>query len=311
MNKIIDQDINKKPDMASELRSPIATTLDRVGMSQVELPILIKDHKGGLATIPARAELYVSLDDPHAKGIHMSRLYLKAKEFFAAYPLSFPSLASLTEAMLETHKDLSFSAHVAVSFEYIQAKKALVSDETGYRFYPVTLSMTRGPGTKLVYEMQLEIIYSSTCPCSAALARQVVKDQFLSDFAGQEQLNIKDVTDWIASEKSQAAVPHAQRSKVNLNLKFKEVSAKLDLNYWINLIETTLATPVQAAVKREDEQEFARLNGTNMMFSEDAARRLKACLDKQARVADYQIKVEHLESLHAHNAVVITSKGVK
>ncbi|MDA0772008.1 MAG: GTP cyclohydrolase FolE2 [Cyanobacteria bacterium] len=310
MNKIIDNDMNKKPDAASELRSPIATTLDRVGMSQVELPVLIHDHKGNLATIPARAELYVSLDDPHAKGIHMSRLYLKAKEFFAAYPLSFPSLASLTEAMLETHKNLSFSAHVAVSFEYIQAKKALVSDETGYRFYPVTLSMTRGPGTKLVYEMQLEIIYSSTCPCSAALARQVVKEEFLKKF-DQDQLSRDEVADWIASEKSQAAVPHAQRSKVNLNLKFNEVSAKLDLNYWINLIETTLATPVQAAVKREDEQEFARLNGTNMMFSEDAARRLKACLDKQARVADYQIKVEHLESLHAHNAVVITSKGVK
>ncbi|MBT6842346.1 MAG: GTP cyclohydrolase I FolE2 [Candidatus Melainabacteria bacterium] len=295
--------------MASELRSPIATTLDRVGMSEVELPILIKDHKGGLATIPARAELYVSLDDPHAKGIHMSRLYLKAKEFFAAYPLSFPSLASLTEAMLETHKDLSFSAHVAVSFEYIQAKKALVSDETGYRFYPVTLSMTRGPGAQLVYEMQLEIIYSSTCPCSAALARQVVKEEFLKKF-DQNELSRDEVAAWIASEASQAAVPHAQRSKVNLDLKFSEVNAKLDLNYWINLIETTLATPVQAAVKREDEQEFARLNGANMMFSEDAARRLKACLDNEARIEDYKIKVEHLESLHAHNAVVITSKGV-
>lgn len=299
-----------KPDMASELRSPVATTLDRVGMSQVELPVLIHDHKGRLATIPARADLYVSLDDPHAKGIHMSRLYLKAKEFFAEYPLSFPSLASLTEAMLETHKDLSFAAQAAVSFEYIQAKKALVSKEIGYRFYPVTLSVTRKADAKLVYEMQLEIIYSSTCPCSAALSRQIVKEEFLKRF-NQDELSRDEVADWIASEESQAAVPHAQRSKVNLNLKFKEVGAKLDLNYWINLIETTLATPVQAAVKREDEQEFARLNGANMMFSEDAARRLKASLDQESRVADYQIKVEHLESLHAHNAVVITSKGVK
>ena len=34
-----------------------------------------------------------------------------------------------------------------------------------------------------------------------------------------------------------------------------------------------LKTPVQAAVKREDEQEFARLNGQNLMFCEDVLSR--------------------------------------
>ncbi|MDD9898967.1 MAG: GTP cyclohydrolase FolE2 [Candidatus Melainabacteria bacterium] len=297
-----------KPDTTKESRSQVATTLDRVGMSEVELPILINEPKGATIKIPARAELYVSLDDPHAKGIHMSRLYLKAKEFFAEYPLSFPSLASLTEAILETHKDLSFSSHVAVSFEYMQEKQALVSEETGYRFYPVTLALTRGPGTKLKYQMDIELVYSSTCPCSAALARQIVKDKFLEKHNGT--VSVEEVAKWLSSEEAQSAVPHAQRSKVNLSLEFNEVGAKLDLDHWIDLIEAALATPVQAAVKREDEQEFAKLNGENMMFSEDAARKLKACLDKEAQVSDYQIKVEHLESLHAHNAVVVTSKGL-
>jgi GTP cyclohydrolase I len=44
----------------------------------------------------------------------------------------------------------------------------------------------------------------------------------------------------------------------------------------IDLVENTLKTPVQAAVKREDEREFARLNGANLMFCEDAGRRLKS-----------------------------------
>lgn len=299
------------PDTASDTRSEIATTLDRVGMTKIELPVLIADHKGALATIPARVDLFVSLDDPHAKGIHMSRLYLKAKEFFLNYPLSFPTLASLSEALIETHQDLSFSSHVAVSFEYIMRKPALVSDVSGYRFYPVTLSVIRGKDSKLVYELDMQLLYSSTCPCSAALARQLVQERFREQFVDSgDNIGKEQILSWLGSEDSQSAVPHAQRSTLDLKLRFKEVSAKLNLDYWINKLEDTLTTPVQAAVKREDEQEFARLNGQNMMFSEDAARRLKLILDQEVSISDYKIEVEHMESLHAHNAKVVTTKGL-
>ncbi len=303
---------NSTPDLASDTRSEIATTLDRVGMTEVELPVLIADHKGDLATIPAHVDLFVSLDDPHAKGIHMSRLYLKAKEFFLNYPLSFPTLASLSEAMIETHQDLSFSSQIAVSFEYIMRKPALISDVSGYRFYPVTLSVTRGKDSKLIYELDIQLVYSSTCPCSAALARQLVQEGFRKRFVdNKDNIDMEQILSWLGSEESQLAVPHAQRSNLDLKLRFKEVSAKLNLDYWINKIEDTLATPVQAAVKREDEQEFARLNGQNMMFSEDAARRLKLILDQETAVSDYKIEVEHMESLHAHNAKVIAVKGIE
>ena len=73
----------------------------------------------------------------------------------------------------------------------------------------------------------------------------------------------------------------------------------------------TLATPVQTAVKREDEQEFARLNAANLMFCEDAARRLKAMLNARSDIADFHVRVEHHESLHAHDAVSVFVKGVK
>ena len=78
----------------------------------------------------------------------------------------------------------------------------------------------------------------------------------------------------------------------------------------IDLIEETLKTPVQAAVKREDEQEFARLNGQNLMFCEDAARRLQYTLNQQPHYRDFWIRVNHLESLHAHDAVSVTTKGI-
>ena len=69
-------------------------------------------------------------------------------------------------------------------------------------------------------------------------------------------------------------------------------------------------TPVQTAVKREDEQEFARLNGQNLMFIEDAGRKLKLALVDDTRLADFWVRIEHHESLHAHDAVGVFTKGV-
>ena len=63
--------------------------------------------------------------------------------------------------------------------------------------------------------------------------------------------------------------------------------------------------------KREDEQEFARLNGENLMFVEDAGRRIKNSLDKQSRFDDFWVRIEHHESLHAHDAVGVFTKGVE
>lgn len=47
---------------------------------------------------------------------------------------------------------------------------------------------------------------------------------------------------------------------------------------YLDSLEAELKTPVQTAVKRIDEQKFARLNGQNTMFVEDALRIIsKAC----------------------------------
>ena len=66
---------------------------------------------------------------------------------------------------------------------------------------------------------------------------------------------------------------------------------------------------MQTAVKREDEQEFALRNGQNLMFCEDAARRVKQVLEA-GDYQDYRVRIEHQESLHAHDAVAVAVKGV-
>lgn len=66
-------------------------------------------------------------------------------------------------------------------------------------------------------------------------------------------------------------------------------------------VEQALGTPVQTAVKRADEQAFAALNGRNLMFVEDAARRIQAALE--GSYAQPRVHVRHMESLHPHDAV--------
>ena len=62
--------------------------------------------------------------------------------------------------------------------------------------------------------------------------------------------------------------------------------------------------------KRQDEQEFAKMNAENLLFSEDAVRLFRHILEDDETVADYSIHVEHFESLHPHNATAKIVKGV-
>ena len=82
---------------------------------------------------------------------------------------------------------------------------------------------------------------------------------------------------------------------------------ELPLLSLVDAVEAALGTPVQTAVKREDEQAFAELNAANLMFCEDAARRVAAALSGDERIERYEVRVAHFESLHPHDAVARVS----
>jgi len=63
--------------------------------------------------------------------------------------------------------------------------------------------------------------------------------------------------------------------------------------------------------KREDEAEFARLNGSNLLFCEDAARIAYDALDGDDRVLDFSVVCAHHESLHKHDAISVIYKGIE
>ena len=160
------------------------------------------------------------------------------------------------------------------------------------------------------FELETEILYSSTCPCSAALARQLIQEQFVTDFADAHPLDRSKVLDWLGSESGIRATPHSQRSSARVRVRLAS-GFEFPIVYLIDLIENALQTPVQTAVKREDEQAFALLNGQNLMFCEDAARRMQRALENDERIVDFWLRAAHLESLHPHDAVAYASKGLE
>ena len=301
---------HEMPDVASSMKRHIRSKLDWVGMSEIHLPAKVSDTLAGERPVSTSIQAYVNLDNPDAKGIHMSRLYLMLEETFGDLSVSARSIKQLLQNFMSTHEGLSTRAFVQLDFEYSMRRPSLKSSYAGWKSYPVTIAANLcEKGMRI--ELTVEVPYSSTCPCSAALARQLIQDQFASVFGDGGEVDAQKVHEWLGTEQGIVATPHSQRSvaQVKVLLDHAEGDA-FPITALIDLIEGALKTPVQTAVKREDEQEFALLNGQNLMFCEDAARRLQQAIDADALYKDFWVRVNHLESLHAHNAVAIVTKNV-
>ncbi len=302
-------DKHKLPDVANEMRKDFYPPIDQVGMGNIEVPILLLSDESVLFRVPARVEAKVSLDRASSRGIHMSRLYLSAQEYLSSKTLSYAVLEELSQEFLKTHEELSRRSFVAVKFEAPLQRKSLKSENKAWRTYPVTLSAENMEASAKIFAEVL-VTYSSTCPASAALSRQLIQENFKQEFLSQEELNFDDIHQWLGSTQGVVATPHAQRSEARVKVQLISSHSTLSFEDLIDIVEDALQTPVQGAVKREDEQEFALRNGQNLMFCEDASRRIKIILDRVKDIVDYRIEVKHLESLHPHNAEALITKGV-
>lgn len=287
------------PDITSAKTQSTFPALSWVGMEKVAVPLRLAVDSEQTVPVSALANIYVSLDDTSAKGIHMSRIYALANEL-ATDLLSKEVCDELLEKMVQSQGAISQSARVELAFDLVLAKGSLLSGKSGYQSYEIEIHGESVEGRRN-YGLKVTIPYSSTCPCSAALTRQLFAEALDNEFP-DAQVSKQELLSWV--QEKTVATPHSQRSYAYLELDLGDRSWP-DLASFVTAAETAIGTPVQTLVKREDEQEFARLNGENLMFCEDAARRLKSYLATCDWLEGYKFKVEHQESLHAHNAVAV------
>ena len=273
--------------------------LEQVGLKEIELPLKIQwgsEVQAALSVVQA----VVSLEDPHERGIHMSRIYQTLYQFSENEVLSPQTMSQLLKRIVDLQEDHCNSGRLKIHWKSTVHQQSLVSSHKGIRVYPCFYEMN----TEGDFISGVQLVYSSTCPCSAALSRELIQEQFKKEAPKPDQ-----ILDWLGKEQSIAGTAHAQRSQADIQIKTAEDQNGLPAV--ISEVEKILATPVQTAVKREDEKQFAHLNSQNLMYSEDALRRIKHCLENQTWIQAYHVEISHFESLHPFNTVARTMKNWK
>ncbi|MDX1796884.1 MAG: GTP cyclohydrolase, FolE2/MptA family, partial [Hydrogenovibrio sp.] len=123
------------PDIACQPYNTPQGNLNWVGMSGIELPILVENAQGNPVQLSSQVQAYVSLDDPMSKGIHMSRLYLLLDEMGSKATLSPKHLNDVLKAFIDSHQGLSQNAFVEFRFDYYERRRSLKSDNAGWKHY--------------------------------------------------------------------------------------------------------------------------------------------------------------------------------
>jgi len=304
-----DSAVRPLPDVGIDAAADAAGRLAWVGMEGIALPVCFDAGIGEPQRTAATVDAFVNLIHAQQRGIHMSRLYLLTDAHLGGKPVDAASLERLVRAFLHSHEGIADRACIRLRFDVLVRRAALRSDNHGWRSYPVRLeaSLTE-QGFR--FELGTDVVYSSTCPASAALSRQLIQQQFAEAFPPDGALDHSRVMAWLGSEQGIVATPHAQRSTARLRVRPAR-DTPLSLIALLDSVEHALGTAVQTAVKREDEQAFALANGSNLMFCEDAARRIQQALEGNPGITAFDVRVAHHESLHAHDAVAHASGGMR
>lgn len=252
------------------------TAVSWVGMGQIQSSLNI-----GEFNVPCTLDIGVNLKAGY-RGIHMSRLYQAHQQQFLHKKLSLQTFHQFLTQSLQSQAELSDEISMKVNLQFAMKTKSLQSGLEGYRNYPLQIIVEKNKQSLNAF-LQFEVLYSSTCPQSASLSVEVL----------HESNHLPERL---------PATPHAQRSRAVIKVQVQDFSNE-SIENLIKLVEQTLKTPVQTAVKKADEMEFARLNAQNLMFCEDAARKVALRLLESKVATGFSVYCEHQESLHPHNAV--------
>lgn len=292
--------------------------LNKVGVNGVHLPIKFLRRDGSVQELQAEASLYGSLDNPNAKGLNLSRFPIVMHDEIADH-LSIDGLKGVlqklqskqgsnstycklrfkypwTQEALRTRQELkveNFGSVEALKASpdffkevdgvYLSHKKAI-----GHIFYDCVLEAQLHQGTYRFF-LTVNYVYSSTCPCSFELAQDATL------------------------KRGQAANGHSQRSIAKISIEFDPSKHIVYIEDIIEMARKQVPTEVVIICKRRDEQAFAELNGSNLLFTEDASRLMYQGLDQmfnEGKITDFSVVTEHIESLHPWSATAVVSKGI-
>ncbi|MCF8059731.1 MAG: GTP cyclohydrolase FolE2 [Bacteriovoracaceae bacterium] len=269
--------------------------IPRVGIERFRIPLNYKHIDGVVMNHDTEASMFVSLGADKT-GVNMSRFCQVLQDEADKSPVDndfFKRVLGRFRSDLRDYdtEKLIPSAELNLSFKYATKQTSLKSENWGWQYYNVELKGIENNLGEIMMSLTVNYEYSSTCPCSLSMAKQ-----YEEDFRSGK-----------TTEGNGIATAHSQRSNAKTQIFYKVDNAP-SIEELIALLREALPTETQSLVKRVDEQAFAILNGENPIFVEHVARRLSGALDAEKRILDWNVQIEHWESLHSHNAVAYIQK---
>ncbi len=247
--------------------------IDQVGVSDLRYPITVLDRENKAQHTVGTFGLSVDLPH-HFKGTHMSRFVEILNEHHGEITLrTMPQILRKLQTKLEAER-----AHVTVDFTYFVTKTAPVSGARAMIDLNCSFigECNGGPEDFL---LKVEAPVTSLCPCS------------------------RDISDYGA---------HNQRGLLTLTVRTKRDRRGQWSFVWIEellaIAEASASAPIYALLKRPDERHVTMQAYDNPVFVEDMVRNVATRLNRDKRIAWFEVKAVNQESIHNHNAFAVVRK---
>ncbi len=252
--------------------SSLALAIDRVGIKNFQMPIIVKDLENSFQHTVANVEMGVDLP-AEFKGTHMSR-FIEALEQFRQNTnekLDYPSFKELLAHIC--HKLHAEKAIICFNFPYFITKMAPVSKAKAKVMYDCSFTGELDKNNhNYSFMIEIKVPVTTVCPCSKAISQ---------------------------------AGAHGQRTMIKMKIILNRFSW---LEEFINMAESCGSAPIYAILKREDEKFVTEQAYANACFVEDVVRQVANKLENHEHVKWYNVEVESYESIHGHNAFASITK---
>ncbi|CUH93994.1 GTP cyclohydrolase folE2 [Propionispora sp. 2/2-37] len=246
--------------------------IQKVGVSEVHLPFLIKTKSGELQSVLAKIRLTVELPQTF-KGTHMSR-FIEILSEWSQKPVANREMECILHDTLQRLE--ADKAYLEIRFKYFLQKTAPVSRLRSMLDYDCLFfaNMTRGESIDIA--MGVSVPFTSLCPCSKEIA---------------------------------AYGAHNQRGLMTVKLK-QSAGRFIWIEDLVALMEAQGSCPLFPLLKREDEKYVTERAYDNPKFVEDVLRDLVLALRSIEDIEWFEVECENYESIHNHNAYASHSETV-
>ena len=249
--------------------------IQKVGVKNVELPLIIQRKDAENQTVWASATATVSLP-AHYKGTHMSRFVEVLNDWREKNLLGVDVQGCVTEIVEKLNAK---SGYLKFDFKYFIDKKSPITNIKAPLCYDCSfegyLDNYGDEDEEYQFFLGVKVPVTTLCPCS------------------------KEISNYGA---------HNQRAIVSVKVCYDE-NEHIWIEDLINMIENCASCDLYSLLKREDEKFVTEHAYNNPKFVEDVLRDVVINLRENIIIDRFEVECESIESIHNHSAWAYQQEG--